>query len=102
MPLAAAAGADRLDERVIPLTHDTLSVILGVRRAGITTTLADLEQAGAIKKARGVIELLDHVKLQNKACECYSIIASENRRLTAAGVYRHEIDRVSGARDPGV
>ena len=95
-------AADRLDERVIPLTHDTLSVILGVRRAGITTTLAELEQAGAIKKARGAIELLDHVKLQSKACECYSIIASEYRRLTAAGVYRHEIDRISRASDPGV
>ena len=86
-------------ERVIPLTHDTLCVILGVRRAGITTALADLEQAGAIKKARGTIELLDHVKLERKACECYGIIASEYRRLTAAGVYRHKIDPISGASD---
>ena len=94
-------AADRLDERVIPLTHDTLSVILGVRRAGITMALADLDQAGAIKKARGTIELLDRVKLESKACECYGIIASEYGRLTAAGVYRHEIDHIPGASDAG-
>lgn len=75
-------------------------MILGVRRAGITTALADLEQAGAINKTRGTIELLDRVKLESKACECYGIIASEYGRLTAAGVYRHEIDRISGASDP--
>ena len=76
-------------------------MILGVRRAGITTALADLEEAGAIKKARGTIALLDHVKLESKACERYSIIASEYRRLTAAGVYRHVIDRIAAASYPG-
>ena len=93
-------AADRLDESIIPLTHDTLSVILGVRRAGITTALADLEQAGAIKKSRGAIELLERAKLERKACECYGIIASEYRRLTEAGIHRHVVARVSTACDP--
>ena len=33
-------AADRLDESVIPLTHDILSVILGVRRAGRSAALS--------------------------------------------------------------
>jgi CRP-like cAMP-binding protein len=41
-------AADRLDEKMIPLTHDQLAMILGVRRAGVTTTLSVLEEAGAI------------------------------------------------------
>src|SRR5262249_23669531 len=52
-------AADRLSEKVITLTHDQLAMILGVRRAGITTALSTLEEMGAIAKARGAIELTD-------------------------------------------
>jgi CRP-like cAMP-binding protein len=82
-------AADRLDENLIPLTHDMLSMTLGVRRAGITTTLSALEQAGGLKKARGAIEIVDRDVLQRKACECYRIIAAEYRRLMQSGCYQH-------------
>ena len=41
-------AADRLDDTVIPITHDMLSINLGVRRAGVTSLLGFLREAGAI------------------------------------------------------
>jgi len=76
-------ACDRLDDKTIPLTHDLLSMALGVRRAGVTTALADLEATGALRRSRGVIEILDREILEQETCECYRIIAAEYRRLTA-------------------
>ena len=84
-------ASDRLDETVIPLTHDQLAMILGVRRAGVTTTLSLLEEKGAVIKARGAIKIADRSTLEKKTCECYRIIASEYNRITTAGCYQHFI-----------
>jgi CRP-like cAMP-binding protein len=84
-------AADRLDDRVIPVTHDMLSVILGVRRASITTTLAELEQTGGLVRQRGSIEVRDHAALERRACECYQIIASEYGHLHRSGLHEHRI-----------
>jgi len=84
-------AADRLDDRVIPVTHDMLSVILGVRRASITTTLAELEQTGGLARQRGSIEVRDHAALERRACECYQIIASEYGHLHRSGLHEHRI-----------
>jgi hypothetical protein len=90
-----------LDEKVIPLTHDQLSMILGVRRAGVTTTLASLEEAGAVIKARGAVEIADRAILEKKTCECYRIIASEYSRITGSGRYTHIIETaLSAVSDP--
>lgn len=85
-------ASDRLDDKFVPLTHEQLSMILGVRRAGITTTLSDLEGAGAVKKSRGAVEIADRAVLECRTCECYRIIAAEYRRLTSSSSYQHLID----------
>ena len=84
-------AADRLDDRVIPVTHDMLSVILGVRRASITTTLAELEQAGGLVRQRGGIDVCDHAALERRTCECYQIIASEYAYLNRGSQHEHRI-----------
>jgi CRP-like cAMP-binding protein len=89
-------AADRLDDRVIPVTHDMLSVILGVRRASITTTLAELEQAGGLVRQRGGIDLRDAAALDRRTCECYQIIASEYRALNRGGLHEHRIAADNG------
>jgi hypothetical protein len=86
-------AADRVDERELPLTHDMLSIILGVRRAGVTDTLSRLERSGALKKARGTIEILDRRVLERRACECYRVITAEYRRLVEAGRHDHVIEQ---------
>jgi CRP-like cAMP-binding protein len=84
-------AADRLDDRVIPVTHDMLSVILGVRRASITTTLATLERSGGLVRQRGGINLCDHAALERRTCECYQIIASEYGYLTRSGLHQYRL-----------
>jgi CRP-like cAMP-binding protein len=72
---------DRLDEDAIPVTHEVLSMMLGVRRAGITDALASLEHDGAVRRERGSVEIADRPALERRACECYGVIAGEFRRL---------------------
>jgi CRP-like cAMP-binding protein len=92
-------ASDRLDEHVIPLTHEMLSMILGVRRAGVTETLSHLERVGAVKKARGAIEIVDRAILEQRTCECYRIITSEYRHLINSGQHEHVIELGSRALD---
>lgn len=74
-------ASDRLGANVIPLTHALLSLMLGVRRAGITDALSALEQAGAVRKIRGAVVIADRQALERYACECYRIIADEFAHL---------------------
>jgi len=82
-------AVDRLDDHIIPVTHDMLSVILGVRRASITTTLAELEQTGGLVRQRGGINVCDRAALERRTCECYRIIASEYGYLNRGGLHQH-------------
>jgi len=72
---------DRLEDDTIPLTHDLLSMMLGVRRAGITTTLDRLERSGAVRKQRGAVRVVDRAAIERGTCECYRIIATEYERM---------------------
>lgn len=65
------------------LTQEFLALILGVRRSSIGTVNAALQQAGVIRYSRGIVEVLDLKRMQSLACECYTIIQAEHRRLIA-------------------
>ena len=83
---------DRLDEDVVPVTHDILSVLLGVRRAGITEALAGLEQTGAVRRERGAVRIVDRQSLEKRSCECYRIIAAEFQRLGGTKADRYTLE----------
>jgi CRP-like cAMP-binding protein len=57
-----------------PLTHQFLSFMLGVRRAGVTEALGALTQAGLIRSGRGEITILDRRGLESACCECYAVV----------------------------
>jgi CRP-like cAMP-binding protein len=84
-------AADRLDDTIIPVTHEMLSVILGVRRASVTTTLAELERTGGIVRMRGGIDLRDRGALERRTCECYQIINTEYGYLNRHGLHEHRL-----------
>lgn len=65
---------DRIDGDELPITHDALASMLGVRRPGVSDALARLESRGIILKARGTLKVLQREALQNASCECYRII----------------------------
>lgn len=54
---------DRTEGDELVLTHDFLSMMLGVQRAGVTLAIQNLEGAGRIRARRRRIEVLDRDKL---------------------------------------
>jgi len=64
---------DRVEGDDFPMTHEFLSMMLGVRRAGVTVTAGTLQKAGLIRYGRGRIEITDRPGLEAVACECYGI-----------------------------
>lgn len=71
-------SSDRIPSDTIPMTHEFLASMLGVRRAGITTTLGELDRSGLITNGRGHVTITDREGLEATACECYEI---DHRRL---------------------
>ena len=69
--------ARRLETDRLPLTHEYLSHMLGVRRSGVTVASGVLERAGFIRHSRGLITILDADGLKGAACECARALAEE-------------------------
>ena len=67
--------------REFELTHEFLSHMLGVRRAGVTEVMSSLQKAGILRYSRGVITILSRKRLEAISCECYRSVSSEFDRL---------------------
>jgi CRP-like cAMP-binding protein len=65
---------------VLPLTHEMLSQMLGVRRSGVTVAAGALQRAGLIRYTRKDIVLLDRAGLEVAACECFRSMSAEASR----------------------
>ena len=64
---------DRIQSDRIPLTHEFLASMLGVRRAGVTTTAGELQRSGLIRYHHGQLTIVDREGLEATACECHRI-----------------------------
>jgi CRP-like cAMP-binding protein len=72
---------DRVKSNELPLTHEFIAQMLGVRRAGVTEAANMLQQGGMIRYTRGKITILNRAELEAASCECYEIIKGEFARL---------------------
>jgi CRP-like cAMP-binding protein len=72
---------DRLNGSEIQTTHEAIAHMLGVRREGVTAAALGLQREGMISYARGRIQVLDRIDLEDRACECYAVVHDEQRRL---------------------
>jgi CRP-like cAMP-binding protein len=72
---------DRIGGETLVLTHEFLGLMLGVRRAGVTESLQDLQRRKLIKAGRGEIVVLNRGGLKRIAGDYYGIPEREYRRL---------------------
>ncbi|MDB5026550.1 MAG: Crp/Fnr family transcriptional regulator [Candidatus Eremiobacteraeota bacterium] len=63
---------DRIGCDSFPLTHESLAILLGVRRASVSVAAQSLQACGAIVHYRGQVTIADAKKLQAASCECYA------------------------------
>jgi CRP-like cAMP-binding protein len=75
---------DRVPHNEMRLTHEFLSVMLGVRRAGVTVTIQALMRQGAIQSPKsGLIVMVDREGLKGIAGSFYGVPEREYDRLIA-------------------
>ena len=72
---------DRTRNNTLPLTHEFLALMLGVRRPGVTETLQALKRQNLIATGRNQIVVLDRAGLENVAGSNYGVPEKEYRRL---------------------
>lgn len=72
---------DRVHGADFELTHEFLSLMLGVRRAGVSVAMGTLQNAGVVRYARGRVTVLDRAKLEEASCTCYQITQTALTRL---------------------
>jgi CRP-like cAMP-binding protein len=97
---------DRMADDRVPLTHDHLALMLGVRRAGVTVALHSLEGEKLVRAGRGKVTVLDRPGLEGRSCACYRIVANETQRvLGTTGAIRPPRSRAprasTGTSSPG-
>jgi CRP-like cAMP-binding protein len=72
---------DRVEGDAFELTHEFLSLMLGVRRAGVTVAMGVLQAADVIRYTRGRVTVLDRPRLEEASCRCYHITRTQLARL---------------------
>jgi CRP-like cAMP-binding protein len=72
---------DRVRSETLPLTHEFLSLMLGVRRPGVTEALHSLESQKLIYTGTGKIAVRNRKGLERAAGNSYGMPEAEFRRL---------------------
>ena len=73
---------DRLEIDYLPISQESLSSMIGVRRPTISLVAGKLEKAGLLTLGRSRIVIVDREALARVACECYYLMKSYLDRYT--------------------
>jgi CRP-like cAMP-binding protein len=71
---------DRAHSATFRMTHALLSLILGVRRAGVTEAAGRLQAKGLIRYVRGSLSIIDRAGLEKVSCRCYATLKATYRQ----------------------
>ena len=77
---------DRLGIGPVSITHESLSYMLGIRRAGVTEALGELADQDIVTIGRGKISIKNRAAIESKTCHCYRIVKDEYRHVGEAEV----------------
>jgi CRP-like cAMP-binding protein len=75
---------DRISTNTVALTQEFLADMLGVQRTTVTAVARTLQEKGAIRYRRGVVDIIDRSVLEQCACECYGAVRNTYERLLPA------------------
>ncbi|MBT9462407.1 Crp/Fnr family transcriptional regulator [Hydrogenophaga sp.] len=62
---------DRAQADHFHVTQEFISLMLGVRRVGVTKAASDFQKDGLIEYRRGELKVLDRLGLETESCSCY-------------------------------
>jgi CRP-like cAMP-binding protein len=74
---------ERSNDRHLKLTQEFLAHMLGVQRTSIGMIANSIQRTGAIRYARGKIEIIDLERIRASACDCYRIVREEQEKYLA-------------------
>ena len=74
---------DRIEGDELPLTHEFLAIMLGVRRAGVTTAIKILAERGLVQPRRRMIRITDRAGLKKVSNGAYGPAAAEIEKVFA-------------------
>lgn len=86
---------DRVGDRPIQITHESLAEMLGVQRSYVSKVMGRLSRGRAVRAHRGSLEIIDPAALEEISCECYGRLAQQFTHVLT-GIYP-ESDRASEA-----
>jgi CRP-like cAMP-binding protein len=62
---------DRVGKNEFPLTQEFVAMMLGASRPTVTAVASTLQKRGLITYHRGLLKIINRVKLESASCECY-------------------------------
>ena len=77
---------DRMTTDAVPLTHEFLAVMLGVRRAGVTVAIHGFERKGLVTTRRGQLTLVNRAGIEQIAGSFYGTPEAELKRLLSENI----------------
>jgi CRP-like cAMP-binding protein len=72
---------DRVDSGCLPITHDFLATMLGTNRSSVSLAAGILQRGKSIEYTHGAVTIVNRKRLEESACECYSIMQEYNGQL---------------------
>lgn len=71
----------RSGEAPLLVTHEMLARMLGARRSSVTVAATEMQEKGMVEYRRGKLRVVDAVKLEKAACECYGLVQQAYRQM---------------------
>jgi Mn-dependent DtxR family transcriptional regulator len=86
---------DRVGQAAFTMTHESLALMLGVRRQTVSAAASDMSERGWIVYRRGLVTVVDRAGLEDAACECYETLRHELLRVVGPPIPRGREDTVA-------